>query len=137
MSAHLLLKYGKIRNESKGIAIFDGSLRYQHNAEYIYACKSWGCQGRNCSDSGWVITILNWKQQGVKSKNIHLNFTPFADVLCENKPGYARKQKTYKRLTKPEITRKTKEMRGYATMIKVLFICHGSRQTYLKKPLIL
>ncbi|GMN97491.1 hypothetical protein JCM35486_32390 [Blautia wexlerae] len=40
MSAHLLLKYGKIRNESKSIAIFDGPLRHQRNAEYIYACKS-------------------------------------------------------------------------------------------------
>ena len=36
----LLLKYGKIRNESKSIAIFDGTLRDQRNAEYIYACKS-------------------------------------------------------------------------------------------------
>ena len=35
-----LLKYGKIRNESKSIAIFDGPLRHQRNAEYIYACKS-------------------------------------------------------------------------------------------------
>ena len=40
MSAYLLLKYGKIRNESKSIAIFDGALRHQRNAEYIYACKS-------------------------------------------------------------------------------------------------
>ena len=35
-----LLKYGKIRNESKSIAIFDGPLRHRRNAEYIYACKS-------------------------------------------------------------------------------------------------
>ena len=40
MPAHLLHKYGKIRNESKSIAIFDGPLRHQRNAEYIYACKS-------------------------------------------------------------------------------------------------
>lgn len=40
MSAYLLLKYGKIRNESKSIAIFDGPLRHQRNAEYIYARKS-------------------------------------------------------------------------------------------------
>ena len=39
VSAYLLLKYGKIRNESKSIAIFDGPLRHQRNAEYIYACK--------------------------------------------------------------------------------------------------
>ena len=40
MPAHLLHKYGKIRNESKSIAIFDGPLRDQRNVEYIYACKS-------------------------------------------------------------------------------------------------
>ena len=40
MPAYLLLKYGKIRNESKSIAIFDGPLRDQRNVEYIYACKS-------------------------------------------------------------------------------------------------
>ena len=37
---HTLLKHGKIRNKSKSIAIFDGSLRHQRNVEYIYACKS-------------------------------------------------------------------------------------------------
>ena len=105
MSAYLLLKYGKIRNESKSIAIFDGPLRYQRNAEYIYACKSWGCQGRSCPDSGCVITIFNWKQQGVKWKNIHLILHLLRTILCENKPGYARKQK----FTKAHKARNTKK----------------------------
>ena len=35
-------------------------------------------------------------------------FTPLLTILCENKPGYARKQ-NLQRLTKPEISRKTKK----------------------------
>ena len=39
-----------------------------------------------------------------REMQIHLLLT----ILCENKPGYARKQK-YTRLTKPEKPRKTKK----------------------------
>jgi hypothetical protein len=45
-------------------------------------------------------------------------------ILCGNKPGYARKQKITKAY-KARNTEKNLEMRGYATMIRILFICHG------------
>ena len=111
MPTHLLLKYGKIRNESKSIAIFDGPFRHQRNAEYIDACKSWGCQGRSCPDSGCVITIFNWKQQGVKWKNIHLILHLLLTILCENKPGYARKQIFTKAYKAPKYQEKLRNAR--------------------------
>ena len=39
MPTHLLQQHGKVRHESKGTSISDGTFGYRRNAEYLYA--SW------------------------------------------------------------------------------------------------
>ena len=46
-------------------------------------------------------------------------------TLCKYKQSYAKKQK-FTKAYEARNTKKNEEMRGYATMIKILFICHGN-----------
>lgn len=71
------------------------------------------------------LRFYNLKWQGVKTWNLHHMLYLLRYNICHNTSIYARKQ-FFTGAYKARNIKKHKEMRGYVTMIKILFICHGN-----------